>query len=286
MGAALPSGARRRARVGPLGYDGRMALGRGVAGVGGAVLGTVAAAGGAFRLLGATVLRILFLRFKFWRVVEGVYVFGWRSLPLVAVAALFVGMGIALQVEVELRRFGVSQNIANVVAVSIVRELGPILTALLMAGRAGSGITAELGSMTITDQVLAMKMLGLDVMRHYVAPMTLAVTISNFLMTCVFAVVGIAGGYVIALAELRIPFHTYHELTKDILRSSDAITGLSKSVVFGAIIGWLGCWFGLGVEGGGKGLGEATKRSVVASSFAILIANFFLTRALVYWLEP
>lgn len=256
-----------------------------IAGLGAAVLGAVAAAGEATVMFLRALGRIATLRFKVARAIDGIYVFGWRSVPLVAFAALFVGMGIALQVEVELRRFGASQNIANVVAVSIVRELGPILTGLLLAGRAGSGLTAELGSMTITDQLLAMRMLGLDAMRHFVAPMLLAVTVSTFMLTCVFDVVGIAGGYLIAVLELGIPLHTYHELTKEIVRASDVITGLSKSIVFGLIIGWFGCWFGVSVRGGGKGLGEATKKSVVAASFAILISNFFLTRALVHWLE-
>ena len=262
-----------------------MGVSAAIGGLGGSVLGALGAAGGATMLLARASARIATLRFKLARVVDGLYVFGWRSIPLVALAGLFVGMGLALQVEVELRRYGASQNIANIIAVSIVRELGPILTALLLAGRAGSGITAELGSMTITDQVHAMRMLGLDVMRHFVAPMVLAVTLSTFMLTCLFDVAGIAGGYVIAVLEIGIPFDTYHALTKDILHSSDAITGLAKSLVFGGIVGWLGCWYGLTVRGGGKGLGEATKQAVVAASFAILIANFFLTRALTYWLD-
>jgi len=202
------------------------------------------------------------------------------------IAALFVGMGIAIQVEIELRRFGASQNIANVVAVSIVRELGPILASLLLAGRAGSGITAEVGSMNVTEQLQAMRMLGLEVDRHFTAPMLLAVTISTFYLTVVFDAVGIAGGYVIAVFEIGIPFATYHELTKEILRVSDLVTGLTKSCVFGLLIGWFGCYYGLTVRGGGKALGEATKQAVVAASFAILVSNFFLTRALTFWLEP
>lgn len=257
-----------------------MPIARGIASLGGGVLGAVATTGAAARLLAATIARILTLRFKASRVVEGVYVYGWRSVPLVAVAALFVGMGIGLQVEIELRRFGVSQNIANVVALSIVSQLGPLLAGLLVAGRAGSGLTAELGSMTITDQVHAMKMLGLDVMKHFVVPMTLAVTISTFLLTCIFDVVGIAGGYVIAVFELSIPFHTYHELTKQIIHSTDVIKGLIKPIVFGGIIGWFGCFFGLRVRGGGKGLGDATTASVVASMFTILVVNFILDKIL------
>lgn len=256
-----------------------------LANVGEAVVGRIVSVGEAAALLAWSIVRVLTLRFKPVRVAEGIYIFGWSSLAIVAVAALFVGMGIGLQVEIELRRFGASQNIANVVAVSIVRELGPILTALLLAGRAGSGITAELGSMKITEQLLAMKMLGLDVHRHFVAPMIIATTISTFYLTCVFDAVGIAGGYIVALFELDIPFHTYHELTKEYLRASDVITGLSKSLAFGLIIGWVGCYYGLTVAGGGKGLGEATKKSVVAASFAILVSNFFLTKALVWMVE-
>lgn len=256
-----------------------------IARVGQSVVERVAAAGEASSLLAASILRLLTFRWKPARVVDGLYIFGWRSIALVGIAGLFVGMGIALQVEIELRRFGASQNIANVVAVSIVRELGPILTALLLAGRAGSGITAELGSMKITDQLTAMRMLGLDVSRHFVVPMMIATTLATFYLTVLFDLLGVGGGYVIAVFELKIPFHTYHELTKQILHLSDVVTGLSKSLVFGGIIGWFGCYYGLGAAGGGKGLGEATKRSVVASSFAILVSNFFLTRLLVFLLE-
>jgi phospholipid/cholesterol/gamma-HCH transport system permease protein len=253
--------------------------------LGKAVVARVAGFGEATAFLFVTLLRIAFLRFKPARVIDGIFVYGSRSMGIVAVAALFVGMGIAIQVEIELRRFGASQNIANVVAVSIVRELGPILTALLLAGRAGSGITAEIGAMRIGEQLSAMKMLGLDVHRHFTAPMVLATTISTFCLTVVFDIVGVAGGYAIAILELSIPFHTYHELTKEILRSSDVIAGLAKSAFFGLVIGWVGCWFGLTTEGGGKGLGRATTSSVVASSLAILVSNYFLTRALIRLLE-
>jgi phospholipid/cholesterol/gamma-HCH transport system permease protein len=262
-----------------------MDLGTAIAGLGGRALASVASAGEMTRLLLRALAAIALLRWKPARVVEGVYIFGWRSLAFVAFAALFVGMGIALQVEVELRRYGVSQNIAYINSLSIVRELGPILTGLLLAGRAGSGITAELGSMKISDQVSAMTMLGLDVMRHFVAPMILSVTIANVLMTAVFDAVGIGGGYVVAATELGIPLSTYHALTLERLSSSDVVMSLVKSVIFGAIIGWFGCHYGLTVRGGGRGLGEATKRAVVNASFAILITDFFVNRALIYLLD-
>ncbi len=261
------------------------ALVRAAATVGEAVIGGVVAFGDASRLLVRNLFRIVTFRFKAGRVVDGLYTYGWRSVGIVAVAALFVGMGMALQVEVELRRFGASQNIANVVAVGIIRELGPVLTALILAGRAGSGIAAEVGSMKITEQLAAMRMLGLDVDRHFIAPLLLSVTLSTFYLTVVFDIVGVAGGYVIAVYDLGIPFRTYHELTKDILRRSDVITGLAKSLVFGLIIAWVGAYCGLATRGGGKGLGEHTKRAVVASSFAVLVSNFFLTKLLISVLE-
>jgi len=262
-----------------------MGLPSAIAAIGASALNAIATAGDMTRLLLRSLAAIATLRWKPSRVVEGVYVFGWRSIPFVAFAGLFVGMGIALQVEVELRRYGVSQNIANINALAITRELGPILTALLLAGRAGSGITAELGAMRISDQLSAMNMLGLDAMRHFVAPMILSVAIANMLMTAVFDVTGIAGGYVVAATELKIPLTTYHAMTLEKLTSSDAIMSLVKSLVFGTVIGWFGCFYGLTVTGGGRGLGEATKRAVVTASFAILISDFFLNRALIYLLE-
>jgi phospholipid/cholesterol/gamma-HCH transport system permease protein len=263
-----------------------MPLSRALGSLGDSVLRTLGAAGDATRLLFRALFHVVTLRFKVIRAVDGIYTYGVRSVPLVALAGLFVGMGIALEVEVELRRYGASQSIANIIAVSIVRELGPILTALVLAGRAGSGIAAELGSMKITDQLQAMRMLGLDAMRHLVAPLVVAVTLSTFALTMLFDVAAIAGGYVIAIYELGIPFHTYDALTRDKLDSADAITGLAKALCFGAIIAWLGCWHGLAARGGGKGLGVSTTRAVVAASFAILVADFFLTRALTTLLKP
>jgi phospholipid/cholesterol/gamma-HCH transport system permease protein len=262
-----------------------MGLGNAIASVGAGALATVARTGDMTRLLLRAVRAIALLRWKPARVIDGVYVFGWRSIAFVSFAGLFVGMGIALQVEVELRRYGVSQNIANINALAIVRELGPILAALLLAGRAGSGITAELGAMQISDQLSAMKMLGLDVMRHFVAPMILSVAISNVLMTVIFDVAGILGGYLVAVTELKIPISTYHAMTLDKLTAGDAIMSVVKAGVFGTVIGWFGCYNGLTVTGGGRGLGEATKRAVVSASFAILITDFFLNRALIYLLD-
>jgi phospholipid/cholesterol/gamma-HCH transport system permease protein len=227
----------------------------------------------------------MFRGVKAARVVEEIYFFGVRSLSIVLVASFFVGMVLALQISIELKRFGVTRYIANVVCISLVRELGPIFTALLLAGRAGSGIAAEIGSLKITEQISAMKMLGLRFTRYFSGPMIIATTFSAFALTVVFDAVGILGGYVIGIFHLGIPFATYHASTLRILQPTDVITGLAKAVVFGAVVGVVGCTYGLKTRGGGKGVGEYTKRSVVTASLIILVSDFFLTKLLVFLLE-
>ena len=167
---------------------------------------------------------------------------------------------------------------ANVVCVALVRELSPIFTALLIAGFGGSGITAEIGGMKISSQLEALRMLSLDVNRHFIAPICIASMISAFCLTAIFDLVGVAGGYVVGVTQLDIPLSQYHAATKGILQASDVACGLIKATIFGGLIGLIGCHAGLRTPGGVLGLAESTRRAVVTAMVVVLVSDYFLTK--------
>ncbi|MBI4574906.1 MAG: ABC transporter permease [Planctomycetes bacterium] len=257
-------------------------LAAGMGRLGAAEVAAVRRVGEVARLGLGNLALVLTLRFRRRQFVEQLHSVGVRSLPIILVSAFFVGMVLAVQVQIELARFGVGIYIANIVTVTLLRELAPVFTGLLLAGRAGSGIAAEIGSMATTEQVLAMRMLALDVDRLVVAPRLAAGAAAGFALTLVFGVAGIVGGYVIAVGSLGIPYTTYHAYTLEALEVTDLACGLVKGTVFGAIVALAGSASGLAARGGARGVGAGTTRAVVAASLAILVSDFFLTRLLVW----
>lgn len=253
---------------------------RGLEALGARQVRALAVLGEQARLLVSGMGGMLSLGFRLRMALEQVYVQAVRSLGLILVSGFFVGMVLALQTSAELDRFKLGATVADLVCVALVRELGPVFTALLLAGRAGSGIAAELASMSITEQVSAMRMLGLSVHRLVVVPRILAGVVAAFSLTVVFNVVGIAGGYVIGVGHLGVPLPVYHARTLDALRFAVVANGLAKAAVFGLFIAAISCYAGLSARGGAKGVGRATTQAVVAASLAVLVSDFFLTRAL------
>lgn len=243
------------------------------------------ALGDGIRLFFRTLFHVLTFRIRLRQVVEQVYLIGTKSFWIIVVSGFFVGMVLGMQTAYELQKFGLTLRIANIVCVTLVRELAPVFTALLLAGRIGSGITAELGSMKITDQIKAMKMLGLDLDKLILGPRFVAVILASFSLTIVFDVVGLLGGYFIGIFQLKIPFYLYHSTTLEALRFKDLGCGLIKAIFFGAVIAVTSCYFGLSTKGGARGLGENTKKSVVTSSVVVLLSDFFLTKLLFYLLD-
>ncbi len=212
--------------------------------------------------------------------IDQIHLIGANSFPIIAVAAMAIGMVLALQVAVELSKFQGTRFVANITCVSILREFGPVFTALLLAGRAGSAMTAELGTMKITEQISALRMLGLDVDKYLLAPRIVAGVAACVMLTLIFDVVGIIGGTVMAVLGLGIPFAEYHNGTINILNWKDLTIGLIKAGVFGLIIATLGCYWGFKTDEGARGVGEYTKRSVVTSSITIILSDFFLSKIL------
>jgi len=203
---------------------------------------------------------------------------GVKSLSITGITALFTGMVLALQTSYSLEAFGGKIFVGRVVALSLVRELGPVLTALMVGGRVGSGITAEIGSMTVTEQVDALRAMAISPIRRLVVPRVIATVFMMPVLTAIADVLGIFGGLAIAILQLQMTAQDYATSIWQQLQISDIGSGLSKTLFFGLEIAAIGCYNGLQVEGGAAAVGRATTRTVVLASICVLVSDFFLTK--------
>lgn len=205
---------------------------------------------------------------------------GYFSLPVVALTALFTGMVLALQSYTGFSRFGAESAIASVVVLSVTRELGPVLAGLMVSGRAGAAMAAELGTMRVTDQIDALSTLSTDPMKYLVAPRLLAGTIALPLLVALADILGVMGGYLVATRKLNFTAGTYLTATFANLRVEDVVSGLIKAAVFGFVIALMGCFNGYRSKGGAQGVGTATTAAVVSASILILALDYVLTQVL------
>jgi phospholipid/cholesterol/gamma-HCH transport system permease protein len=203
---------------------------------------------------------------------------GVKSVSITGITALFTGMVLALQTAYSLAAFGGKMFVGRVVSLSLVRELGPVLTALMVAGRVGSGITAEIGSMVVTEQVDALRAMAISPVRRLVVPRALATILMLPVLTALADVLGILGGLAIAIVELQMTLQDYLTSIWNQLQISDIGSGLGKTFFFGFEIALIGCANGLRVQGGAAAVGLATTRTVVLASISILVSDFFLTK--------
>ena len=203
---------------------------------------------------------------------------GVKSISITGITALFTGMVLALQSAYSLAAFGGKFLIGRVVSLSLVRELGPVLTALMVGGRVGSGITAEIGSMTVTEQVDALRSMAISPVRRLVVPRVLATVIMMPVLTAIADVLGILGGLFIAVVELQMTAQDFLSSVWNYLKISDIMSGLGKTFFFGLEIAVIGCYNGLQVKGGAASVGRATTQTVVLASICVLISDFFLTK--------
>ncbi len=203
-----------------------------------------------------------------------------RSLNIVNLTAIFTGMVLALQMGQLLSRFGAKVYVSRLMGLSLFREMGPVLTALLVAGRVGSGISAELGSMQVTDQIDAMRSLATNPIKKLVMPRVLATILIMPVLTIFADAVGLLGGLAIAVSELGLTAGYFFSSLTQNTQLRDVFSGLGKSVVFGYLIAIIACQNGLDVTGGADGVGRATTSTVVTASVSILVADFFLTKLL------
>jgi phospholipid/cholesterol/gamma-HCH transport system permease protein len=209
-------------------------------------------------------------------------IIGVGSLPIVLLTGFFIGAVMVLQTAAQFERFGQTALTADVVSLALVRELGPSITGLLVAGRNASGMASELGSMIVTEQVDAMRAMGTDPVRKLVTPRMVATVLMLPLLTAMADFMGLIGGYLVSAFTLRLNAVTFWTRAIDILEFSDLMQGLTKPIVFGFIIATVGCYQGLKVKGGTQGVGRATTQAVVTASVVILVTNFFLTKLMLY----
>jgi phospholipid/cholesterol/gamma-HCH transport system permease protein len=205
---------------------------------------------------------------------------GFYSLPVVALTALFTGMVLALQSYTGFSRFNAESAIASVVVLSVTRELGPVLAGLMVAGRAGAAMAAELGTMRVTDQIDALSTLSTQPMKYLVAPRLLAGIIALPLLVALADILGVMGGFIVATLKLGFNPNTYLISTFSNLQTQDVVSGLIKAAVFGFLIALMGCFNGYRSKGGAQGVGSATTSAVVSASILILALDYVLTQVL------
>ena len=228
----------------------------------------------------ATVRGVFSRPFYFHDVVEQFDQIGIGSLTVVLLTGFFTGAVLALQSGVTLDQFGARPFVGRLVSASMIKELGPVLTGLMLAGRIGSGIAAELGSMVVTDQINALRALGTDPVRKLVVPRVLAGFFMTPVLTVISDTVGILGGWIVAVYQLRVASSLYWTSITDALYLQDAWMGIIKPFILGYVIVTIGCYVGLATKGGTQGVGRATTNAVVAASVAVIAVDFFVTRLL------
>jgi phospholipid/cholesterol/gamma-HCH transport system permease protein len=203
---------------------------------------------------------------------------GARSLGIAVLVAVFAGLVISLQFAFFLARFGVQHTVGKVVVLTLFRELAPVLTALTVGARIGSGIAAELGSMTVTEQVDAIRALGADPVKKLVVPRVLACILVMPALTVVADVCGLVAGSAVVKLQYDIAFEQFYQSVIETAKVGDFTSGVFKAAVFGLIIAVVGCARGLTVEGGTEGVGRATTQTVAIASVAVCLADFFITK--------
>jgi phospholipid/cholesterol/gamma-HCH transport system permease protein len=248
--------------------------------IGGVVLGFLAHLGRLVLFTGAALSHCLRPPLYPRQIVRQMMEIGFYSLPVVGLTAIFTGMVLALQSYTGFARFQAQSAVADVVVVSLTRELGPVLAALMVAGRIGAAMAAEIGTMRVTEQVDALTTLSTNPYKYLVVPRLIAGLLMLPLLVLVADIIGVAGGYVVSVFKLGFNPTTYINNTYDFMKAFDVISGLVKAAAFGFIIALLGCYNGYHSRGGAQGVGAATTNAVVSASITILMVDYILTEIL------
>ncbi len=233
--------------------------------------------GGLVILFSQTVLWVFVPPYRASHTLRQIVRIGIDSLGIASLVALFTGMIMAVQTAYQMEKVSAEMYIASLVALSLVRELGPVLTALIVAGRAGGAVTAEIGSMKITEQIDALRALAVNPVKYLVVPRFLAFLISLPILVMIANLLGIMGGYYVCVFNLSIPANLYLMNAFESIMLKDIVITITKSIVFAVIISMISCYEGLITEGGAEGVGSATMRSVVNSFVAIIGADWILS---------
>jgi phospholipid/cholesterol/gamma-HCH transport system permease protein len=214
------------------------------------------------------------------QILEQMWRIGYNSLPVVGLTAFFTGGALALQIYLGSSRFNAEGLVASIVALGITRELGPVLAGLMVAGRVGASIAAELGTMRVTEQIDALVTLSTNPFKYLVGPRIVAAVVTLPILVAIGDTIGIMGGYIVGTRSLGFNSYAYIKNTQDFLEVDDVTSGLIKAAAFGFIIAVMGCYHGFNSKGGAQGVGRATTNAVVSSAILILAANFALTNLL------
>ncbi|HSY63583.1 MAG TPA: ABC transporter permease [Terriglobales bacterium] len=234
-----------------------------------------------YSLLAAQAVANLFRRPRYFAdMIQQADLIGFGSLPIIVLTGLSIGAELALNSANTLQRFGSLSLIGQLVSVGMVRELGPIITGLMVAGRNASGMASELGSMVVTEQIDAMRALGTDPMKKLVTPRVVSTTVMLFFLTIISDLLGLFGGAVVSVLLFGLDWHQYWNTAYQALVFQDVFMGLMKPLFFGFIISTIGCYYGMAARGGTQGVGRATTQAVVASSVLILTVDLFITKFL------
>lgn len=250
-----------------------------LAAIGAAFLGFLAAAGRLAIFAGLALATAPTPPFYFRTILREMVNIGYFSLPVVGLTAVFTGMVLALQSYTGFSRFSAEGAVATVVVLSVTRELGPVISALMVAGRVGAAIAAEIGTMRVTDQVDALTTLSTDPLRYLVLPRLLAGIITMPMLVVVADIIGVFGGYLVGIYRLGFNPQAYLNGTWQHLETTDVVSGLVKAAVFGFIIALMGCYHGYHSRGGAQGVGQATTYAVVSASILILVVDYLITAA-------
>jgi phospholipid/cholesterol/gamma-HCH transport system permease protein len=235
-----------------------------------------------YSLLSARALGNLFRRpFYGADIITQADLIGIGSLPIVILTGLFTGGVLALQSASTLAQFGAAAITGQLVSLSMIKELGPVLTGLMVSGRNASGMASELGSMMVTEQIDAMRALGTDPLKKLVMPRIVATIVMLFFLTIVSDAVGTLGGAFVAVSMLRQDASQYFHTAYQTLRLADVVQGLAKPLVFGFIISTIGCFYGMNTRGGTQGVGRSTTQAVVVSSVLIIAMDFVISKFMI-----
>ncbi|MCA3451821.1 MAG: ABC transporter permease [Rhodobacter sp.] len=248
-----------------------------VAGLGRATLGLLAALGQIAFFTGQVLSHMLRPPFYLREFVHAVMQIGWFSLPVVGLTAVFTGGALALQIYSGGARFNAEMVVPNIVAIGIVRELGPVLGGLMVAARVASSIAAEIGTMKVTEQIDALVTLSTNPVKYLAVPRVAAATLTVPVLVAVGDAIGIAGGWLVGVNRLGFNSSTYLQSTVNFLEGWDIVSGLIKGAAFGFIVALMGCYHGMTSGRGAQGVGQATKSAVVSASVMILATNYLLT---------
>ena len=248
--------------------------------IGGVILKTTESLGRDSILLARSVLWFRAIPAKFHEILRQMYLCGVMSFPVVVLVSIFAGAVLALQAGLELRFYGIEHTIGRIVSNSMCREMGAIMTALILAGRVGSAMAAELGTMRVSEEIDALEAMSIDPVRFLVMPRLVAMLIMTPILTVFSDIIGIIGGAVVAFHQVGVSYEIYFEESYDSLQLIDVNSGLVKAVAFGLIIATVGCGRGLRARTSAEGVGNATKDSVVVSFIMIVLSNYLITSLL------